>query len=144
MDNALSELREALRALKGRATMEEKDRILAAAQAVGKDKSVRAIQAEGAAVEARYNAIPDDAQYELAGTLKDKMDTLGDMLSDADETDYWPWPSAAAKADAEQPNDVAMDNGPAGGRRSRRKSKTTRKSRKSRKAKRSTRRSRRM
>jgi len=144
MNNAMSELREALKAFVGHATIDQKDRILAAAQAVGKDKAVRAIQAEGAAVEARYNAIPDDAQYALAGTLKDKMDSLDDMLSDAEKYAWWPWDSAAAKADAEQPDDVDMDNGPAGGRRSRRKSKTTRKVRKSRKAKRSTRRTRRM
>jgi hypothetical protein len=96
--------------------------------------ALQAIQAERDAVEAERDVIPDGAQEELADALKVKMDTLFNMMTDAEGSDFWPWPSAAAKAAA------AAAAPAAGGRRSKRKSKKTRKVRKSRKAKRSTRR----
>jgi hypothetical protein len=133
----------------GEAERKKFDAIRAAARKVGRQDAIQIMDDAQGKAEDIYERTRSDAAGKKSAALIAHLEDIKYYQQ------FWPWTTqaertageaalaaaaAAAAADAEQPNDVAMDNGPAGGRRSRRKSKTTRKMRKSRKAKRSTRR----
>ena len=125
MDNARSTLEEALAALTeeerfdadGRARQEVlRQNVRAAARELGRDAALQVLNDVESDLERRPNINHREHHQQYLILLE---------LADARQHAWWPWDSAAAKADAEQPNDAAMDNGPpaapaAGGRRSRR------------------------
>jgi hypothetical protein len=140
----------------GEAERKKFDAIRAAARKVGRQEAIQIMDEAQGKAEDIYERTRSDAAGKKSAALIAHLEDIKYYQQ------FWPWTTQAertageaalaaaaaaaaaaapaAPADDEGPDDAAMDNGPAGGRRSRRKSKTTRKMRKSRKAKRSTRR----